>query len=103
MLINSIEKGHHILLMKIPYLPAQGRQVQNKEWKHALLANLEGYLQNLLLIWLYFSITRKCLPQGKYIFLDVFESLVMKHIHAWGSQCFCEVSNDELIIPSMES
>jgi hypothetical protein len=59
----------------ITYLPTQGRKILNKEGKNTLLANLKGYLQNLLLIWFYFSITSKCMPQRKYVFLSILEGL----------------------------
>jgi hypothetical protein len=42
---------------KKTYLPTQGRKILNKEGNNTLLANLKGYLQNLLLIWFHFSIT----------------------------------------------
>ena len=68
--------------MNIAYLPTQGRKILNKEGKNTLLANLNGYLQNLLLIWFYFSITRKRMPQRKYVFLSIIESLIRAHANS---------------------
>ena len=62
---NTVKKGYHIQFVNITHLPTQGRKILNKEGKNTLLANLKGYLQNLLLIWFYFSITSKCMPQRK--------------------------------------
>ena len=76
-------KKDHIQYMNIAYLPTQGRKILNKEGKNTLLANLNGYLQNLLLIWFYFSITRKRMPQRKYVFLSIFESLIRAHANSW--------------------
>lgn len=70
------EKRFHIQYVDIAYLPTQGRKILNKEGKNTLLANLKSYLQNLLLIWFYFSITRKRMPQCKYVFLSIFKSLI---------------------------
>ena len=77
------EKRYHIEYVNISYLPTQGRKILNKEGKNTLLANLNGYLQNLLLIWFYFSITRKRMPQRKYVFLSIFDSLIRAHANSW--------------------
>ena len=77
------EKRYHIEYVNISYLPTQGRKILNKEGKNTLLANLNGYLQNLLLIWFYFSITRKRMPQRKYVFLSIIESLIRAHANSW--------------------
>jgi hypothetical protein len=58
---------------KKTYLPTQGRKILNKEGNNTLLANLKGYLQNLLLIWFHF--TSKCMPKRKYVFLSILKSL----------------------------
>ena len=82
---NTLKKGYHIQFVNITYLPTQGRKILNKEGKNTLLANLKGYLQNLLLIWSYFSITSKCMPQRKYVFLSILESLTGAYTNSWAT------------------
>lgn len=73
---------------KKTYLPTQGRKILNKEGNNTLLANLKGYLQNLLLIWFHFSITSKRMPQCKYVFLSILESLTA-HTQIHEQHAFC--------------
>lgn len=85
---NWVKKGYRIQFVNVAYLPTQWRKVLNKEGKNTLLANLKGYLQNLLLIWFHFSITSKRMPQCKYVFLSILESLTA-HTQIHEQHAFC--------------
>jgi hypothetical protein len=49
---------------ELTYSPAQGRQILDDQGNDVLLANLKGYLQDLLFIWFDFSITKDQQSQG---------------------------------------
>ena len=49
---------------QLTYSPAQGRQILDDQGNDVLLANLKGYLQDLLFIWFDFSITKDQQSQG---------------------------------------
>jgi len=63
---------------ELTYSPTQGRQILDDQGNDVLLANLKGYLQDLLLIWFYFSITKDQQSQRRDIFLDLFQSLTRR-------------------------
>jgi hypothetical protein len=62
----------------LTYSPAQGWQILDDQGNDVLLANLKGYLQDLLLVWFYFSITKDQQSQRRDIFLDLFQCLTRR-------------------------